>query len=122
MQKEVEALMQRPYTVHISPLGADEGGGFVARIAELAGVSGHGDTHDEALADLGLAKRLWFEAALESNYSVPEPESLEGYGGRFSLRMPKHLHHDLVREADREGVSLNMLIVSELSRRVGLRK
>ena len=37
------------------------------------------------------------------------------HSGRLLLRMPKHLHGELARAAEREGVSLNRLIVMRLS-------
>lgn len=46
---------------------------------------------------------------------------LEGreYSGKVNLRMPKSLHRDLARRAEREGVSLNQVIVTSLARSVG---
>jgi predicted HicB family RNase H-like nuclease len=35
--------------------------------------------------------------------------------GRFVVRLPRSLHAALEREADREGVSLNQLVVAKLS-------
>jgi hypothetical protein len=37
------------------------------------------------------------------------------YSGRLLLRMPKELHGELAQAAEREGVSLNKLIVNRLS-------
>ena len=37
------------------------------------------------------------------------------HSGRLLLRMPKTLHGELARAAEREGVSLNRLIVTRLS-------
>jgi len=38
------------------------------------------------------------------------------HSGRLLLRMPRALHGDLAQAAEREGVSLNRLIVTRLSR------
>jgi hypothetical protein len=38
------------------------------------------------------------------------------HSGRLLLRMPRALHGELAQAAEREGVSLNRLIVSRLSR------
>jgi predicted HicB family RNase H-like nuclease len=35
--------------------------------------------------------------------------------GRFVVRLPRSLHAALEREADREGVSLNQLVVAKLA-------
>ncbi len=54
---------------------------------------------------------------LETNQpDVTEPiEPEKNYSGAISLRVPKSLHKYLVDEADREGVSLNQLILAKIS-------
>jgi RNA polymerase sigma-B factor len=52
--------------------------------------------------------------------SEPEEQSKPGPSGRLLLRMPKTLHAELTRAAEREGVSLNQFITSALSSIVGL--
>lgn len=50
--------------------------------------------------------------------SLPDPESSlpgKAASGKLNVRMPKALHSSLIHEADREGVSLNQLILSKLS-------
>lgn len=42
--------------------------------------------------------------------------SLEGYGGKIMLRVPKSLHKRLAAEAKMEGVSLNQYAIYKLSR------
>jgi RNA polymerase sigma-B factor len=60
-------------------------------------------------------------------YSGPEMASAETAGkgsshsGRVLVRMPQSLHADLVRTAEREGVSLNALITSALASAIGWR-
>jgi len=46
---------------------------------------------------------------------TPEPQ----VSGRVLVRMPKSLHQALLSEAQEEGVSLNQLIVTKLSGRLG---
>ena len=43
-------------------------------------------------------------------------KSLEGYGGKILLRVPKSLHKRLAAEASMEGVSLNQYALYKLSR------
>ena len=43
-------------------------------------------------------------------------DSLDGYGGKILLRIPKSLHKRLVAEARVEGVSLNQYALYKLSR------
>lgn len=49
---------------------------------------------------------------------VTEPEETAEYNGRISLRVPKSLHKSLVEEADREGISLNQLLLAKISARL----
>lgn len=46
--------------------------------------------------------------------AVRQPAETE-HSGRLLLRMPRALHGELAQAAEREGVSLNRLIVSRLS-------
>jgi predicted HicB family RNase H-like nuclease len=41
--------------------------------------------------------------------------SREEYSGKFVVRVPKFLHAALAAEAEREGVSLNQLVVVKLA-------
>ena len=50
--------------------------------------------------------------------SVPMTER-PSHSGRLLLRMPRTLHAELAQAAEREGTSLNQLIVGLLSRSVG---
>lgn len=49
----------------------------------------------------------------------PEPKQQAKHSGRLLVRMPQGLHGDLARRAEREGVSLNGLIVGILAGAVG---
>jgi predicted HicB family RNase H-like nuclease len=49
---------------------------------------------------------------------LADPEARE-YSGSLRVRMPKHLHRDLARQAEQDGVSLNTLIVALLERGMG---
>lgn len=48
---------------------------FVARHPELRGCMSHGDTPDEAIANLAEARELWLEAAREGGLRVPDPHA-----------------------------------------------
>ena len=47
--------------------------------------------------------------------SAVRPQAETEHSGRLLLRMPRALHGELAQAAEREGVSLNRLIVSRLS-------
>jgi predicted HicB family RNase H-like nuclease len=46
-------------------------------------------------------------------------EAEKTYSGKVNLRMPKSLHRDLARRAEKEGVSLNQFMIVALARAVG---
>ena len=46
---------------------------FVASIPELPGCMAHGETKEEALKEIDIAKDLWIKTALEDGQIVPEP-------------------------------------------------
>jgi antitoxin HicB len=110
----LQSPMSKIYTVTLEQLPKAEGGGYVARLPDLPGITGcYGKTPEEALEDLDRAKALYFQAAIDSNYNVPEP--IESLSGQLKVKLPKSLHRELAKEAQREGVSLNTLVVSRLS-------
>ena len=47
---------------------------FVADVPELPGCMAHGATHEEALANVKEAARLWVDAAEEFGDPIPEPK------------------------------------------------
>lgn len=113
--KTLGYYMNLPYTLEVRH---DEDGWF-AKVLELPGCMTWADTFE----DLGLmiedAQRGWIEDALENGDSVPEPRDEESYSGKVNLRMPKSLHRDLAHHAEREGVSLNQVMIIALARSVG---
>lgn len=46
---------------------------YVASIPELQGCMAHGETKEEALKEIEIAKELWIETALEDGLPIPEP-------------------------------------------------
>lgn len=113
----IEDFMALPYTEWVRADPDD--GGFIAGVEEWSGCLADGETREEALTELQDAKRAWVASALEFGDPVPLPLELEGYNGRILVRTPRSLHRDLLRRAAREGVSLNQLCVSYLSRALG---
>ncbi len=113
--KTLEHYMSLNYPVEIRPM---EDGGYYARMPDFgrAAVHADGENIEKALKELNVVKRLILEVMLEHGDSIPEPGSYNTYSGRFQVRLPKSLHRALAQEAEREGVSLNMLVVSKLSR------
>lgn len=57
----------------ISIFYSEEDGGYIADIPDLRYCSAFGNTPDEALREVQIAKQAWLEAALASGKPVPEP-------------------------------------------------
>ena len=116
--------MNLPYTV---VLCRNEQAEYVARLDELAGLSARGRTSQEALENLEAAKKVWIEDCLGRGDPIPPPRAKERSeeelrSGKWLQRIPRTLHRDLIRLAEREQVSLNQLVTSLLSEAVGARR
>ena len=46
---------------------------FIAEVPELPGCKAHGDTQEEALANVKEAMHLWLDTAREFGDPIPEP-------------------------------------------------
>lgn len=122
-RRRVERHLKQPYRIAVER--GDELGraGWVAHVDELPGCSATGDTPEQAEARVRAAMRRWFELAIAEGRDIPAPRATaaapataSSHSGRLLLRMPSALHADLASAAEREGVSLNQLIVGLLSR------
>lgn len=100
-----------PISVHYSP----EEGEFIALCSQFPRLSGFGETRGEAISILQDAIEMGLEMLKESNQKIPEPDELSEYSGKINLRLPKSLHQSLALEAEKEGISLNQLMVHKLS-------
>ncbi|GAV23294.1 type II toxin-antitoxin system HicB family antitoxin [Carboxydothermus pertinax] len=114
--KTLEFFMNQDYPIVLRKLSPEDGGGWLAEIPDLPGCMSDGETPEEALANVNDAKLSWLEVAIKRGQKIPLPEKdSDEYSGKFTLRMPKSLHKQLVRYAKKEGVSLNQFILSLLS-------
>lgn len=108
------------YLFTVRPLPADDGGGYLIEFPDLPGCISDGETVEEAIANGMDAKQAWLAVAREENRAIPEPGGQAS--GKWVQRVPKSLHSRLVERAEREGVSLNMLVVSLIAEGLGKRK
>lgn len=58
---------------HINLLYSEEDGGWIADIPDLAYCSAFGETPEEALCEVQIAKAAWLEAAQEAGKPIPPP-------------------------------------------------
>ena len=63
----------KDYPVEIRPLSADEGGGWLARFADLPGCMGDGATPEAAISDAYEAAAAWLAVAREQGDTFPNP-------------------------------------------------
>jgi antitoxin HicB len=117
----VDRYLDLPYHVTLVRDPDGNGAGWTAGVEELPGCSSQGGTPDEAVNGIRQAMAAWITGALDEGREVPEPKTADEHSGRLLLRMPKTLHADLTRLAEREGVSLNQLITDALASVVGWR-
>ncbi|WP_019849587.1 MULTISPECIES: toxin-antitoxin system HicB family antitoxin [Desulfitobacterium] len=120
MGKDLEYYLNLEYEIKLKKLSQEEGDGWFAEIPLLPGCMSDGESLEEAVENLGGAKREWIEASLELGREIPEPTTDE-FSGQLRVRMPKSLHRTLSQMAKDENVSLNQLIIHQLSKGIGYR-
>ena len=59
-------------------LYSEEDGGYIADIPDLKYCSAFGDTPEEAVREVEIAKAAWLEAARAIGKPIPEPKSHPG--------------------------------------------
>lgn len=113
--RTAKELADRPYRVSVDreEVGGEER--WVASVDELPGCTSTGTTRDAAVGGVQDAISAWIATALEEGREVPEPAGKTTFSGRLLLRMPRSLHRELTRAAERESVSLNQLITDVLA-------
>jgi antitoxin HicB len=103
----------------IRPLSKEEGGGYLVEFPDFPGCVADGETPEMAVRE-GRDALASYLLTLEE-LGRPVPETGEVYGGQWRQRVPKSLHAALARRAEREGVSLNMLVTTMLAEGIGRR-
>ncbi|HEY8873769.1 MAG TPA: type II toxin-antitoxin system HicB family antitoxin [Stellaceae bacterium] len=69
--------MNYRYRIVLKPLGAADGGGWLAEIPELPGCMSDGETPQQAVESVMDAIACWIEAAEEDGRPVPAPSSAD---------------------------------------------
>jgi len=110
------------YPFTIRPLSAEDGGGFLIEYPDLPGCHSDGDTPEQAVVNGRDALRSYLLSCRKHGDPIPKPSSAARSSGQFRVRMPKSMHARLVAQAEREGVSLNMLVVAAAAQALGLRE
>ncbi|MFA6413388.1 MAG: type II toxin-antitoxin system HicB family antitoxin [Syntrophales bacterium] len=95
---------------------------FIASTPEIVGLNAFGDTPEEAVKELNVAKELYLQVMEEDKEPIPPPDLFVQHSGQLRIRIPKSLHLSLSQEAKKEGVSLNTFISHLLSERNAFHK
>jgi antitoxin HicB len=93
--------------------------GVFAFHPDLDGCAAQGESIEEAISNLDVARQLWLSARLEDGLSVAEPVNEEECNGRATIRMSGALHAELLKISRRQRISLNQLVNNALSEYVG---
>ena len=113
-KQNIKYYMRLPYHTILEQWDDGHGPYWVARIAELPHCMIHGETPQEAVAEIEEVKREWIESNLERGIKIPEPFSRK-YSGQITLRIPPSLHRLISDRAALEDVSLNQFMTSALA-------
>lgn len=109
------------YPFTIRELTLDDGGGFLIEFPDLPGCMSDGETVQEAIANGVDAVQCWVAVAREKGREIPESGEVESSSGKWVQRVPRTLHARLTKQAKREHVSLNTLVLSILSESLGFK-
>ncbi len=113
------------YTRMLSRLSKEDGGGFMITFPDLPGCMSDGETEEEALENGRDAFVSWVSARIDQGKDIPEPRARSvdfveaDVSGRFLARVPKYIHARLVKRAQREGVSVNSLVLAFIAAGLG---
>jgi predicted RNase H-like HicB family nuclease len=118
------------YAHVIRPLTEEEGGGFLITFPDLPGCMSDGETIEEAIKNGRDAFLCWVSAEADMKGKIPKPQWRpdedrtipSGVSGRFVQRVPKTIHGELVKQAKREGVSINTLVLTFIAEGLGRRE
>jgi predicted RNase H-like HicB family nuclease len=112
----VEKYLKKPYSRVVIP---EADGGYYAEILEFPGCRAYGETPAEAYERLESAAESWIIACLDTEKPVPEPFEDGQFNGKVALRLPRSVHRQAVRAAERDGTSLNQFLLSAVAERIG---
>jgi antitoxin HicB len=111
--KSLEEYLALEYTFTVE---ADPDRGYVVSFPDLPGCLTQVDDLHEIPTSVEEVRTLWLTTAYEQGIAIPLPTYPDEAGGKILLRLPKSLHRRLLRQAEREAVSLNQYAVSVRAR------
>lgn len=101
------------YTYRV--LWSEDDGEFVGLCAEFPSLSWLSKTQHEALEGIVKVVKDVLADMRKTKELVPPPLATRKYSGVFKVRIPPHVHRDLVIHAAENNVSLNRLVSVKLA-------
>jgi predicted HicB family RNase H-like nuclease len=98
---------------------SEEDGEYVATSPEWPELSWLAPSEPAAISGLRSVIGDAMQVLTDDGSRIPAPRPQPSYSGQLRLRMPKSLHQAMAARADQEGVSLNTLALTYISRGVG---
>lgn len=125
LKKNLKYYLNLPYKIEIEPILEKEGGGYLAKLPQFGamGITGDGETIEEALKMLEQFKTIQFKRFIDQKRDIPEPQEekqLNDFSGRILVRIPKELHQSMATNATNNGVSQNQYINYLLTKALGV--
>ena len=108
------ALQSDRYTYRIT--WSEEDKEYVGLCVEFPSLSWLAESLESALKGIRKIVEDVIKDMELSGESPPEPRSCRKFSGKFVVRIPPEIHRSLATEAEEEGISLNRLVSSKLSR------
>lgn len=110
--------MKKSFPYIVKPFNTEEYGvNYVVEYLNFPGITGGGDTQEEAIQIANEALDMYLETLKREGKTIPSPTDFNA-SGRVTLRLPKTMHLAVIEKAEREGVSLNAYIVDALSQKL----
>ncbi len=75
-KKDLNSYANLKYSVKLTQLSEEDGGGWFAEIPEIKGCYSDGETPEEALTNVQDAKVAWLRTAIKRGQSIPLPNNL----------------------------------------------
>lgn len=111
------------YEIRVYPKKAEDGTTYwTAKYPSVPGCVGGGDTPQEAMAEAQENLTVYLEYLEEEKMKIPEEDSEPPYSGKVALRISRSTHKKIADMADREGISINMLLNNAIERFIGEQK
>jgi len=95
---------------------SDDDNEYVGLCAEFPSLSWLEKNPEGALKGIRTVVAEVVKDMKSNGETVPDPIAIRPYSGKFMVRVPPHVHRNLVIQAAEAGVSLNRLASTKLSK------